>query len=137
MQINTLACASAGCARILLVDDVATNLAILTALLRRYGHSVVQASGGEDAVRIAETEMFDIILMDTQMPGMDGLAATAAIRRFSPLNARTPIIAISADATGGHWAASRAAGMDDRLVKPIDAPQLLGTIERYVRPRGA
>jgi signal transduction histidine kinase/ActR/RegA family two-component response regulator len=126
--------ADADRARILLVDDVATNLEVLTALLGHHGYSVVQAPGGEEAVRCAETEVFDIILMDAQMPGMDGFAATEAIRRSSTLNAHTPIIAISADATRRHWEAAQVAGMNDYIVKPIDVSELLRKIERYARP---
>jgi CheY-like chemotaxis protein len=65
---------------------------------------------------------------------MDGFAATEAIRRSSTLNAHTPIIAISADATRRHWEAAQVAGMNDYIVKPIDVSELLRKIERYARP---
>ncbi len=121
--------------RVLVVDDVASNLEVLTALLEHHGHSVVQAPGGEHAVGCAERELFDVILMDAQMPGMDGFATTQAIRRSSTLNAHTPIIGISAEATRAHRAAAQAAGMTDYVVKPIDVPELLGKIDLHARPR--
>ena len=106
-------------AHILIVDDLAVNRELVRAMLTPFGHSFEEADNGADAVRAALNSGFDLILMDLQMPGMDGFEAARTIRATSVLNRVTPIIALSANVLPAHILASQAAGMDDHLGKPI------------------
>jgi CheY-like chemotaxis protein len=115
-------------ARILVVDDVATNRELVRTLLTSFGHDLTDAASGLAAVEAAMRTTFDLILMDLQMPGMDGLAATRAIRKTCELNRTTPIVAISANVLPAHREACRAAGMNDHIAKPIDAAELLNKV---------
>jgi len=112
-------------ARLLLVDDVAINRQLVRAILEPFGHDIIEAASGAEAVEVAHGTAFDLILMDVQMPGMDGLAATRAIRASAELNHRTPIIAFSANVLADQLAACRAAGMNDHIAKPIDLTDLV------------
>ena len=118
-------------ARILLVDDVAVNRELVSAILGVFGHQITEAGGGADAVDAAMHHVFDLILMDLQMPGMDGLAATRAIRGGAGLNAGTPILALSANVMAAHLYASREAGMDGHIAKPINPEELLTKIAQW------
>jgi signal transduction histidine kinase/ActR/RegA family two-component response regulator len=124
-------------AHILVVDDVAANRELVRAMLVALGHSLEEADGGAEAVRAAEQTRFDLILMDMQMPGMDGLAATRAIRAASPLNARTPIVALTANVLPDHVAHCFEAGMDDHMAKPIAPALLLQKIAQWSGVRSA
>ena len=106
-------------AHILIVDDLAVNRELVRAMLTPFGHSFEEADNGADAVRAALQSGFDLILMDLQMPGMDGFDAARTIRATSTLNRATPIIALSANVLPAHIVASQAAGMDDHLGNPI------------------
>jgi len=117
--------------RILVVDDVAGTRELVTALLSSYELDLSQAASGAEAVEAAKRDSFDLILMDLQMPGMDGLAATRAIRNNSPLNAGTPILALSANVMGAQVAACMAAGMNDHIAKPINPAELYRKIDRW------
>lgn len=123
--------------RILVVDDVAANRQLVQTILCALGHEVVSADGGGEAVRQAIRRSFDLILMDLQMPGMDGLAATRAIRMTADANRETPIIALSANVLPEQVAECLAAGMDDHVAKPIQIPVLLQKIEQARQGRGA
>ena len=125
----------AGSAHILVVDDVAANRELVRAMLVALGHSLAEAEGGAEAVEAAERERFDVILMDMQMPGMDGLAATRAIRGLSPLNGDTPIVALTANVLPTQVAHCLEAGMDDHLGKPIAPLELLQKIAQWSRTR--
>jgi PAS domain S-box-containing protein len=120
--------------RILLVEDNAVNQRLAMRLLEKHGHRVSLAGNGREAVRALESEVFDVVLMDVQMPEMDGLEATAAIRRIEasrgPAHPRIPIIAMTAHALSGDRERCLAAGMDDYVAKPIQARQLLDVIGR-------
>ena len=118
-------------AHILVVDDVAVNRELVATILGVFGHQITEAAGGAEAVEAALCQSFDLILMDLQMPGMDGLAATRAIRATSDLNGATPILALSANVLPEHTEASRAAGMDDHIAKPINAEELLTKIAHW------
>ncbi len=83
--------------RILVVDDLDLNRELVRTILEATGHSVEEASGGGEAVSAALRAPFDLILMDLQMPGMDGFTAARAIRAGASPNARTPIVALSAN----------------------------------------
>jgi len=118
-------------ARILVVDDVSVNRELVKALLSIFGHRITEACNGADAVKTALNMPFDLILMDLQMPGMDGIAATHAIRTTSVANARTPIVALSANVMANHIDACRQAGMDDHIGKPIDPGELLSKVAQW------
>jgi PAS domain S-box-containing protein len=121
-------------ARILIVDDSPVNRELVGALLGVFGHELSEAPGGAEAVEAAAHRPFDLILMDLQMPGVDGLAAARAIRAGG-LNRATPIVALSANILPTHLEASRAAGMDDHIGKPIDTRELLTKVARWSQAR--
>jgi PAS domain S-box-containing protein len=118
-------------ARILIVDDSPVNRELVSTLLSVFGHDLSEACGGAEAVAAAAEKPFDLILMDLQMPGMDGLSATKAIRAASPLNRATPIVALSANILPTHLDACREAGMNDHIGKPIDTRELLTKVTRW------
>jgi len=143
---------------ILLAEDNAVNQKLVARLLEKHGHSVVIADAGRAALAALEHEVFDLVLMDVQMPEMDGFEATAAIRRreaeaagghcaagngartpnfASPSTPRLPVIALTAHALKGDEERCLAAGMDAYLAKPIDANKLFELIERLVPPLDA
>jgi len=116
--------------RILLVEDNLINQKLAKILLTRRGHEVVLAVNGREAVEAAAKEPFDAILMDIQMPEMDGLEATRAIRETLPGHARTRIIAMTAHATGEDRVRCLDAGMDAYMVKPFTHEELYYHVER-------
>ena len=118
-------------ARILIVDDSPVNRELVTVLLSVFGHDISEATGGAEAVLAAARTPFDLILMDLQMPGMDGLAATRAIRGGASVNRTTPIVALSANILPNHLEACRLAGMNDHIGKPIDTRELLTKVVRW------
>jgi PAS domain S-box-containing protein len=118
-------------ARILVVDDVANNRELIAAMLSPFGHILMEAETGMEAVDLARRQAFDLILMDLQMPGMDGQSATRLIRQTSDLNRATPIVAISANAMPTHLAQCAAAGMDDHIAKPIQPMELLVKVAQW------
>ncbi len=116
--------------RILLAEDSLVNQKLAVGLLERVGHRVVVANNGQEALGAAESQSFDLVLMDVQMPEMDGLEATAAIRAREKRTGRhLPIIAMTAHAMPGDRQRCLEAGMDEYLAKPIRARQLLAMIE--------
>jgi PAS domain S-box-containing protein len=117
---------------ILLVEDHPVNQKIALAFLMPFGHRVTVASNGREAVDAAEKERFDVILMDVQMPVMDGLEATQAIRSGGGLNVSTPIIGLTADAFDDQKRKGFAVGMTDYVTKPIDPRNLASAIARAV-----
>jgi PAS domain S-box-containing protein len=121
--------------RILLAEDNATNQYLINAYLRAGGHEVMVVTNGSDAVAAAGAGGFDAILMDVQMPKLDGLAAARAIRALPGRAAEVPIIALTANAMSGDREDCLAAGMTDYLSKPIDVPALQRALLR-ARPAG-
>ena len=117
--------------RILVVDDVPMNRELIVAMLEPLGALVVEAGDGLEAVSAAKASRFDLILMDLQMPGLDGYAATRQIRADCAFNRGTPILALSANVLPKHIAACREAGMDDYVAKPIDLRALLAKIAEH------
>jgi CheY-like chemotaxis protein len=118
---------------ILLVEDSPMNQKLALALLQPYGHTVLIANNGEEAVELAKSRTFDLILMDVQMPEMDGLAATRTIRdQERDTGQHVPIIAMTAHAMKGDRETCLEAGMDDYVAKPIRARQLYAAIERLI-----
>jgi two-component system sensor histidine kinase/response regulator len=115
---------------ILLAEDSLINQKLAIGLLERWGHRVTVASNGNEAVRLSGNEEFDLILMDVQMPELDGLDATREIRkREEKSGIHLPIIAMTAHAMKGDRELCLAAGMDGYLMKPIRAEQLFRQIE--------
>jgi PAS domain S-box-containing protein len=117
--------------RILLAEDNAVNQKVALALLGRAGHTVEIARDGRECVEAAARGGHDLILMDVQMPAMDGLAATAAIRAREAGARRVPIIAMTAKAMKGDKEQCLEAGMDDYVTKPIRPKELLDTIDKW------
>lgn len=111
-------------ARALVVDDNETNILLVSKILSSFGVEVETASNGQKAVKAVEENSFDLVFMDINMPVMDGIEATRAIRNFGGEYATLPIIALTALATPGDRERFLEAGMNDYLAKPIDTPAL-------------
>ena len=115
--------------RVLLAEDNPVNQKVASRLLERRGHSVVIVATGTEAVEAAARETFDLILMDVQMPVMDGLEAAAEIRAWEACNgSHVPIIAMTAHAMSGDRERCLQAGMDDYLAKPLRSEKLFRKI---------
>jgi two-component system sensor histidine kinase/response regulator len=119
--------------RVLVVEDNPINQQVVNAMLRSLGVQVTLASDGQQAVELVQTHDFDLVLMDCQMPVMDGFQATAAIRRL-PLarGARLPIAAVTANALQGDEQSCLEAGMNDFLQKPFKLAQLQALLARWL-----
>jgi CheY-like chemotaxis protein len=116
--------------KILLVEDSLVNQKLAAAILTKEGHQVLVAHHGRDALRQLECETFDLILMDIQMPEMDGVEATRAIRgKEERTGQHIPIIALTAHALEGDRERFLSAGMDHYISKPIHTEEMLEVIE--------
>jgi len=116
---------------VLLAEDNAVNQRLAARLLEKCGHRVSLANNGREAVAAFVQQTFDLVLMDVQMPEMDGFEAAAAIREYERASAiRVPIIALTARAMPGDEERCLRAGMDAYVSKPIDSAVLDRTIER-------
>ncbi|MBP2228444.1 signal transduction histidine kinase/CheY-like chemotaxis protein/HPt (histidine-containing phosphotransfer) domain-containing protein [Azospirillum agricola] len=120
--------------RILLAEDNRTNQLFATTLLQRLGYDVEVAEDGRQALALAMAGGVDLILMDVQMPVMDGLDAARAIRALGGPCATVPIVALTADAMPGTREECLAAGMDDYITKPIGRPTLVAALDRWLSP---
>ncbi|HWV16857.1 MAG TPA: ATP-binding protein [Cellvibrio sp.] len=116
---------------VLLVDDNPANLQLASELLRGLNTHVVQANNGLQAIESCKNNVFDVIFMDIQMPGMDGLEATQHIRDIEGEARRTPIIALTAHSLTNQKSQLLIAGMDDCISKPVNEAQLAHTINRW------
>ncbi|HWB11133.1 MAG TPA: PAS domain S-box protein [Pirellulales bacterium] len=117
--------------RVLLAEDSVVNQKLAVYLLEKWGHHVTVANNGHEALARVQAESFDMVLMDVQMPEMDGLEATKAIRQQeSSSGGHVPIVAMTAHAMVGDRERCLESGMDDYLSKPIRARELLAAIER-------
>jgi CheY-like chemotaxis protein len=117
---------------VLLAEDNAVNQKIASRFLEKEGHHVTLASHGRQALAALDRENFDVVLMDVQMPEMDGFEATAIIRaRERDTGKRLPIIAMTARAMKGDRERCLAAGMDDYIAKPITAPALIELLDKF------
>jgi signal transduction histidine kinase/DNA-binding response OmpR family regulator len=114
--------------RVLLAEDNRVNEMVVVAMLQKAGHTVRVAGDGAEAVAVARAEEFDIILMDVQMPVVDGIEATRQIRAMPGRHGRVPVVALTADAMTGAKEYYLAAGMDDYLSKPVRMPALLAKL---------
>jgi len=125
--------------KVLLAEDSLINQKLAVGLLERWGHVVCVADDGAKTVKMAHDEPFDLILMDVQMPEMDGLDATRAIREWEELSQRSrlPIIAMTAHALSGDRERCLEAGMDDYITKPIRSDILFQAVERIAEHPGA
>ena len=131
-----IAAAAPSTLRILLVEDNPANQKLAAYVLRDRGHSVEIVGDGQQALRMTQDAAYDVILMDVQMPGMDGLEATKAIRARESSGQRVPIIAMTAHTMKGDRERCLAAGMDGYLSKPVDGHEMIALVESLAA-RGA
>ena len=116
--------------RILVVEDILTNQIIVQSMLEGAGHEVVVVNNGAEAVAAVQGRPYDLVLMDMEMPEMNGVTAARVIRTSDPMH-ELPIVALSANAMPEEIARCREAGMDDHLAKPIDRDELLRTVAKW------
>ena len=123
-------------ARALVVEDNSVNRIVAEGMLRQAGCTVELAASGEEGFALVERNRYDIIFMDSQMPGWDGLQTTAAIRAYEASQhlSPTPVIALTAQAMPGDREAFLAGGMDDYLAKPLRLAELRALLTRWVKP---
>jgi two-component system, sensor histidine kinase and response regulator len=132
-------------ARILLVDDDLINQKVMVSLIRRRGHEAVSARSGRESLALLAGQRFDLVLMDIQMPELNGFETALRIRELEtrpqehPSGApsappRVPIIALTTVSEEGTRERCLAAGMDDYLTKPVNTQQLYEVIARYANP---
>jgi two-component system, cell cycle response regulator DivK len=118
-------------ARVVVVEDNAANMKLATFLLESAGHEVLPASDAESGVALARAEQPNLILMDIQLPGMDGLRATELLKRDDSTRA-IPVIALTALAMKGDEERIRAAGCDGYIAKPLAYKEFLSTIAEFL-----
>ncbi len=116
---------------IMVVEDNPTNLKLVRMVLERSGYEVREASGAEEAIAAIQGELPDLVLMDVQLPGMDGFEAMRLIKN-NPLTAKVPVVALTAFAMRGDEEKILGSGFDGYLAKPVRYPELLQTIARFV-----
>lgn len=117
--------------KVLVADDNRTNRNVLAAILQSAGHQVTLVTDGDEAIDALEQSEFDILLLDVNMPRLNGIDACAMWRQIEGGRQHIPIIGVTADATAETEVRCKNAGMDLRLTKPVDARMLLATIEQY------
>ena len=117
--------------RILLVEDNDVNQLVATSILSSQGYTVDVVENGREAVESVEAHDYDVILMDIQMPEMNGVEATKRIRTLDGAKGAIPIIAVTAHAMQGDRESYLAAGMNDYVAKPIDPKTLFEAIWRW------
>jgi protein-histidine pros-kinase len=116
--------------KILVVEDNPLNSVMAVRFLEKQGHSVWAATSGEEALTLFNRQLFDAILMDIQMPDIDGFEITRRIRQVEGTQRRVSVIATTAHAVEGHRERCLAAGMDDYLTKPLQFTELLTALAR-------
>ncbi|MDX6769681.1 MAG: response regulator [Elusimicrobiota bacterium] len=121
-----------GALRVLVVDDTAHMRLLVQSVLERAGHAVDCADGGEEALRLFARRDYDAVVMDLQMPGLDGPETARRMREDERLRGRprAPLLALTADAAPDALTACREAGFDAHLPKPFERPQLLDAVAR-------
>ncbi len=117
--------------RILVVEDQEDNRKIMNDLLSSAGYEVIEAVTGEEALRVVEAERPDLILMDIQLPGLDGLEATRRIKA-NPALRHIPVIAVTSYALSGDKAKALEAGCDAYFSKPVSPRALLAKVREYI-----
>ena len=120
-------------ARVLVVEDNVSNMTLATFLLKSAGHTVLSATDAEKGLTIARAEQPELILMDIQLPGMDGLEATALLKGDVTTRA-IPVIALTALAMKGDEERIRAAGCDGYIAKPLAYREFLATVGMFLLP---
>ena len=120
--------------RVLVVEDNMINQLVAEEILSQAGFTVEIAAGGQEAIERIADGLPDLVLMDIQMPDMDGYEATRRIRALSPAAADLPIVALTANAMEGDREQCLAAGMVDYVAKPFDPRGLIQTVDRWIRP---
>ena len=126
-------------ARVLVIEDNAANMKLASLLLRNAGHAVLCAVDAETGLTLARADQPDLILMDIQLPGMDGLAATALLKQ-DPATAAIPVIVLTAMAMKADREKSQLAGCDAYIAKPLRYKELYAAIDTLLakgRPRAA
>ncbi len=118
--------------RLLLAEDNPINQKVALHLLGRLGYTVDLAQNGAEAVEMVQRRKYDLVLMDCQMPVMDGFQATQAIRQLAPPLSRIPIVAVTANALAGERERCLAAGMDDYVPKPVSKETLDQALARWL-----
>lgn len=121
---------------ILVVDDSADNVAMLSLALQQEGYRVVTATNGEEAISVARSTLPDLILMDISMPKLDGLGATRRIREQGEL-CDVPVIAVTAFGTEGFQRAAYDVGVSGYLTKPIDFARMNQLVAALLGPKGS
>lgn len=121
-----------GRAKVLVAEDNEVNRRVIVRLLEKAGHQVQAVSSGPEALEALRRSRYDLVLMDVQMPELDGLETTRQIRRLADVACRTPIIALTANAMSGDRERCLAAGMDDYLSKPVRREEVLATIQKWL-----
>jgi two-component system cell cycle response regulator DivK len=116
---------------VLLVEDNEKNMKLLRDVLTAKGYRVVEASSGEEAVELARAEEPRLVLMDVQLPGIDGVEALRRVRADARTT-RIPVLALTAQAMDGDRERFLAAGFDGYLSKPVDVVELLATVAAYM-----
>jgi CheY-like chemotaxis protein len=119
---------------VLVAEDNPVNQAVAVKMLERAGIPAEVARDGQEALEMLAHRRYSAVLMDCQMPRLDGYAATAEIRRLEGTDRRTPIIAMTAHAMEEDRRRCLAVGMDDYLAKPVTPPSLRVMIDRWVAP---
>lgn len=119
--------------KVLVAEDNPTNQKVILYLLKKFGYTADIVANGKEALEVIANQTYDMVLMDVQMPEMDGLRATALIRESEDGTSRhIPIVAMTANAMTGDKEKCLEAGMDDYLAKPVEPELLLNTIKRYL-----
>ena len=118
-------------ARILIIEDNRANMKLASLLVRNAGHTVLCAADAETGLTIARGDQPDLILMDIQLPGMDGLAATVLLKQ-DPSTAAIPVVALTALAMKADEENTRAAGCDAYIAKPLRYQELYGVMDKLL-----
>jgi len=116
--------------KVLVVEDIPLNMELILDIFRAMNFIVHGASNGEEAVRMTQKEQYDLIIMDVEMPIMDGMTATKIIKK-NPAYANIPIIVVTAYAMKGDREKFLSQGCDEYIAKPIDVPGFMKKMEKY------
>jgi signal transduction histidine kinase/ActR/RegA family two-component response regulator len=132
-EVNAPELAAAGGHRatVLVVEDNDLNARVMTLLIKKLGHAVLRVASGAEALRIFPTQSFDLVLLDLQMPGMDGYQTAVSIRK-DVKNFEVPIVAVTAHASADAKAKCIASGMNDFLTKPVSLSQMTATLGQWL-----
>ncbi|HVF56848.1 MAG TPA: response regulator [Pyrinomonadaceae bacterium] len=123
-------------ALVLVVDDFEDTRRMLRRMLETVSYEVLEAANGQEAVEVAQRTRPDLILMDLNMPVLDGFTATIRLREYETTR-DVPVVAVTAHDTAQFRAAARAVGCDDYVIKPLDFDSLLVLLERLAPAKGA